>query len=102
VALTVAPKGKITYILGVRVGADGSNLVRYWNRGGRITVAGRALAVNENTAPPTVEQIRQRAYELYVEGGCQPGKELDHWLQAEAEFKQSQKDKLATRRGDEG
>ena len=49
-------------------------------------MAGRALAVNRNTAPPTVEQIRQRAYELYVEGGCEAGKEIEHWLQAEAEF----------------
>lgn len=50
-------------------------------------MAGRALTVNKNTAPPTVEQIRQRAYELYVEDGYQPGKELEHWLQAEAELK---------------
>lgn len=54
-------------------------------------MAGRALAVNRNTAPPTEEQIRQRAYEIYVEGGCQAGKELDHWLQAEAEFNESQR-----------
>lgn len=51
-------------------------------------MAGRALAVNENTAAPTEEQIRQRAYELYEQGGCQAGKELEYWLQAEAEFKQ--------------
>lgn len=49
-------------------------------------MAGRALAVNRNTAPPTVEQISQRAYELYVEGGCQAGREIEHWLQAEAEL----------------
>jgi hypothetical protein len=51
-------------------------------------VAGRALTVNKNTVPATEEQIRQRAYELYLEGGCQPGKELQHWLQAEAELNQ--------------
>jgi hypothetical protein len=56
-------------------------------------VVGRALAVNKNTAPPTEEQIRQRAYELYVEGGRQAGKELDYWLKAEAEFNQSQQEK---------
>ena len=49
-------------------------------------MAGRALTVNRNTAPATEEQIRARAYELYVEGGCQVGKEIDHWLQAEAEL----------------
>jgi len=50
-------------------------------------VSGRALTLNTNTAPPTAEQIRQRAYELYLEGGCQPGKEIEHWLRAEAELK---------------
>lgn len=49
-------------------------------------VAGRALEVNRNTAPPTEDQIRQRAYELYVAGGYQAGKDIEHWLQAEAEF----------------
>ena len=49
-------------------------------------MVGRALAVNRNTVPPSVEQIRQRAYELYVEGGRQAGKDIEHWLQAEAEF----------------
>ena len=53
-------------------------------------MAGRALVMNQNTAPPTEEQIRQRAYELYLEEGRQPGKEIDHWLQAEAELKPQQ------------
>jgi Protein of unknown function (DUF2934) len=52
-------------------------------------VVGRALAVNKNTAPATAEQIRRRAYELYIEGGCQAGKEVEHWLQAESELNQS-------------
>ena len=56
-------------------------------------MAGRALVVNQNTAPPTEEQIRQRAYELYLEGGRQAGKEIEHWLQAEAEFNRSEQQK---------
>jgi hypothetical protein len=32
------------------------------------------------------EEIRRRAYELYLEGGEQPGRELDDWLQAEREL----------------
>jgi hypothetical protein len=31
------------------------------------------------------EQIRRRAYEIYLERGAQPGRELDDWLQAEHE-----------------
>lgn len=29
------------------------------------------------------EKIRQLAYEIYVQSGCIPGKDLDNWLQAE-------------------
>jgi hypothetical protein len=32
------------------------------------------------------EEIRLRAYEIYLERGEQPGRELDDWLQAEREF----------------
>jgi DUF2934 family protein len=34
----------------------------------------------------SVEQIRLRAYEIYLERGEQPGGELDDWLQAEREL----------------
>jgi hypothetical protein len=32
--------------------------------------------------------IRKRAYQLFEERGCQPGHELDDWLQAERETNQ--------------
>jgi hypothetical protein len=32
------------------------------------------------------EKIRHRAYEIYLERGEQPGRELDDWLQAEREL----------------
>ena len=32
------------------------------------------------------EDIRRRAYEIYLERGEQPGHELDDWLQAEREL----------------
>ena len=35
---------------------------------------------------PLEEQIRQRAYEIYVERGGQDGSELDDWIQAEQEI----------------
>ena len=49
----------------------------------------------ERTAHPTQtpselqEQIRRRAYELYEQRGGEDGRELDDWLQAEAEVTQS-------------
>ena len=32
------------------------------------------------------EEIRRRAYEIHLERGEQPGRELDDWLQAEREL----------------
>ena len=32
------------------------------------------------------QEIRIRAYEIYLERGGQPGRELEDWLQAELEF----------------
>ena len=32
------------------------------------------------------EEIRERAYEIYVERGGQPGGEMDDWMQAEHEL----------------
>jgi hypothetical protein len=39
---------------------------------------------------PHEEWIRSRAYEIYLESGGQDGSDLDHWLQAEAEFRTAQ------------
>jgi hypothetical protein len=36
---------------------------------------------------PAEDDIRQRAYEIYLERGQQPGSPIDDWLQAEAELK---------------
>ena len=33
------------------------------------------------------DQIRRRAYEIYLEGGSLPGRELDDWLRAERELR---------------
>jgi hypothetical protein len=35
---------------------------------------------------PRLEEIRIRAYEIYIERGGQPGYDLDDWLQAEREL----------------
>ena len=49
-----------------------------------------SIQQDENTGdmistPSHDEQIRRRAYEIYLERGEQPGCELDDWLQAERE-----------------
>jgi hypothetical protein len=40
---------------------------------------------NKNEGP-THEQIERRAYQIYLEHGCQPGNELADWLAAEKEL----------------
>jgi hypothetical protein len=42
----------------------------------------------ETPAPdsPRLEEIRIRAYEIYIERGGKPGHDLDDWLQAEREL----------------
>ncbi len=41
------------------------------------------------------EQIRRRAYELYVQRGSQSGSELDDWLQAEEEIRRAEEEGIA-------
>ncbi|HEV2961368.1 MAG TPA: DUF2934 domain-containing protein [Candidatus Angelobacter sp.] len=40
-----------------------------------------------STQPSMEEQIRQRAYQLYEERGCQHGFEQEDWARAEAEIR---------------
>jgi hypothetical protein len=60
------------------------------NRNG-ITERQANSAQAETREPPVEnpardEEIRRRAYEIYLERGEQPGGELDDWLQAELEL----------------
>ena len=40
--------------------------------------------------PVRQEEIRRRAYEIYLERGEQPGCDLDDWLQAERELQRGE------------
>jgi hypothetical protein len=40
--------------------------------------------------PAPQDEIRRRAYELYLERGEQPGCDLDDWLQAERELQRGE------------
>jgi hypothetical protein len=46
-------------------------------------------------ARPTYEQIAARAYQIYLERGCQTGHDVDDWLQAEYELMRLPMDELA-------
>jgi hypothetical protein len=46
-----------------------------------------ATAISSEIGNPVPEEeIRCRAYEIYLERGEQPGSDLDDWLQAEREL----------------
>src|SRR6266851_686466 len=51
-------------------------------RGFQLWIAGEDAIGNSSHD----EEIRRRAYEIYLERSEQPGTELDDWLQAEREF----------------
>ena len=40
--------------------------------------------------PVPEEEIRYRAYEIYLERGEQPGCDLDNWLKAECELQRAE------------
>jgi hypothetical protein len=53
----------------------------------QATSASQGEAVNPSAEDsPRLEEIRIRAYEIYMERGGQPGHDLDDWLQAEREL----------------
>lgn len=46
-----------------------------------------AQAQKSNSSPhPSHDEIARRAYQIYEEEGCQPGREVEYWLRAEAEL----------------
>jgi hypothetical protein len=62
-------------------------------------MAGRAIEIAEKNVDITEEeQIRRRAYEIYMDLGCQAGTELDDWLQAESELKQEEAERMNERK----
>jgi len=56
----------------------------------KLVVSASAAAIatgqDNNVAPGAIEdEIRRRAYELYEQRGCMPGREDEDWLLAEQE-----------------
>ena len=58
----------------------------HYNVESQATAAPQGEEVNPSTGPPRLEEIRIRAYEIFIERGGQPGHDLDDWLQAEREL----------------
>jgi hypothetical protein len=41
-----------------------------------------------NNTIPTHDEIAAQAYQIYLREGCVEGRDMDHWLQAEAELRE--------------
>ena len=44
--------------------------------------------------PAREEEIKRRAYEIYLERGEEPGRDLEDWLHAERELDEQQRKKI--------
>ena len=49
-----------------------------------------ARELPKSNPQPSHDQIAQRAYEIFVEHGRPEGRDIEHWLEAEAQLKQQQ------------
>ena len=49
---------------------------------------------NERSGIEATQLIQKRAYELFMERGQEPGRELDDWLQAEQSIRKQQQNRV--------
>jgi hypothetical protein len=54
--------------------------------GASMPTAAADLIQNETDFVPSSDEVARRAYLNYVNQGAQPGRDVQHWLQAEAEL----------------
>ena len=57
-----------------------------------VTMRPDAPPAEETRDDPVEEQIRIRAYELYLQRGTEPSDDLSNWLQAEREYRGQSRD----------
>lgn len=53
--------------------------------------ADQAQEVTSHRGAPTDGEISRRAYDLYLARGCEPGRDVDDWLEAERELRSASK-----------
>jgi hypothetical protein len=47
---------------------------------------GRNMPSKTKSLVPSEDQVRQRAYEIYLARGCEHGRDLEDWLEAERQL----------------
>ena len=50
------------------------------------TITGAALNRTKTDYKPSPDAVAKKAYFSYLNGGSQPGQEVKHWLEAEAQL----------------
>jgi Protein of unknown function (DUF2934) len=67
--------------------------------GSRIVFVSDIEEEERRRTVPTSEEIRQRAFEIYIERGRIHGSDLDDWMQAERELQEKiQRDRKSSKR----
>jgi hypothetical protein len=76
-----------------------NRMARDKDQGARMKKPGKQRESRETSAGETPSpngdlqhRIRRRAYELWEQGGCQHGRDVEHWLRAEHELSNGQSD----------
>jgi DUF2934 family protein len=70
------------------ISSEESGQIAFWKRSKNIAGKKETIRSPVSTASePAEDDIRKRAYELYLERKGEPGSALDDWLQAEADLK---------------
>jgi hypothetical protein len=91
----VVPTGGTTFVFVSRRALENSevnSMAKAPRRRGDLpvtTAADRAPKARVDSAAITEHDIARRAYDLYLARGCEPGHQLDDWLQAEQELRSS-------------
>jgi hypothetical protein len=52
--------------------------------------------ISKSYSPPTHDEIARRAYQIFVERGRPEGRDMEHWLEAEAQLVAAREPEVTT------
>jgi hypothetical protein len=68
-------------------GASDCSAAPLWHKNRRMAKTAEPITSRTNSTP-THDEIAAHAYQIYLREGCLEGRDMEHWLQAEAELRQ--------------
>jgi DUF2934 family protein len=69
------------------ISSEASGQVPFWKRSKKMAEKKPIKSPVSTASEPAEDEIRNRAYEIYLERKGEPGNAVDDWLQAEADLK---------------